>query len=238
MGLMYLFELPLLIFGLIKLRHHQNVLKYLLPILILSPIPSAITSDAPSSLRAFSLLPALLVIEAYGAESVYAWLKNHTVWRWPLIIVLIWNISYFVYQAFMVYPIKYSTDWQIGYRQAIEFAGANYSSAKNIYFTTSYGEPYIYALFYTHYDPKTFQNERVEREIDPIGWVHVKSFGKYRFTDFSGLDDPREIVARNSGTQVMITNFAVLPGDFTRNFSYTAPNSKVMFEGTVTEGKL
>ena len=237
MGLMYLFELPLLVLGLSKLKRYQGAYSLVLPLLLLSPIPSAITIDAPSSLRALSLLPALVLVEALGISSVVAWLAKHSLARYPLALFVLWSIGYFSYQLWYVNPVKYSDAWQYGYKQAVLFAQDHYDRASRIYLTAKYGEPYIFTLFYTAYDPARFQAEPVDRSVDPTGWVHVNGFDKYHFTNFSGLDEPAEIVSRNHGELVMITGFAQLPPDYHRDLSIQAPNWKIMFEGTVQEGR-
>lgn len=237
MGLMYLFELPLLVLGLTKLSKYKRAYSLVLPLLLLSPIPSAMTIDAPSSLRALSLLPALVLVEALGISSVVAWLAKHALARYPLALFVLWSIGYFSYQLWYVNPVKYSDAWQYGYKQAVLFARDHYDRSSRIYLTAKFGEPYIFTLFYTAYDPARFQAEPVDRSVDPTGWVHVNGFDKYHFTNFSGLDEPQEIVERNSGQLVMITGFAQLPPDYRRDLSIQAPNWKVMFEGTVQEGR-
>ncbi len=238
-GLLYLFELPLLIAGFFALKKQKPmVAKVLLPWLLLAPIPSAITTDAPSSVRALGLLPALLLIESVGFGALVPWFRSRRVAAVLAIIFVVWDIGYFSYKLWMEYPVKYSTDWLYGYKQAVAFAGSHYQSASHIYMTSSYGEPYIYVLFYTHYDPAKYQKGPVQRETDPTGWVHVDGFDKYVFTSFGGLQSPTELVARHAGKLVMIDGFATLPGDMHRDFVVQAPNWKVVFEGTVQQGLL
>lgn len=238
LGMLYLFELPLLVAGLVALaKQRPLVSRLLIPWLLLAPIPSAITIDAPSSVRLFSLLPALVLIESLGAYSLLPYLRARLSLRILAALLIVWNIGYFAYQLFLVYPVKYSDSWLYGYKQAVQFASLHYAEAQRIYLTAKYGEPYIFTLFYTQYDPRQFQEGQVAREVDPTGWVHVKSFDKYIFSDFAGLETPSEIVARNHGTLVMVAPFATLPGDYRRDFAITAPTWEVMFEGTIQEGR-
>lgn len=241
MGLLYIFELPLLVLGLISLMRDQRfaaLRRLLLPWLLLAPLPSIITIDSPSSVRALGMLPPILLIEGLGAMTFWHWLSQHRGWLPPIMLFATWNVAYFIYLFWFVYPVKYSDQWLYGYRQAVDFAVSNYPDAKRIYLTAGNGEPYIFTLFYSSYNPQKFQQGRVDREVDPTGWVHVTGFDKYTFTNFSGLDKPQEIVARNTGQLVMITGFAQLPSDYHRDLIITAPNWKVMFEGTIQEGKL
>ena len=237
MGMLYLFELPLLIAGLASLRSQKPIVsRLLIPWLLLAPIPSAITIDAPSSVRLYSLLPALLLLESMGAITIYRTLVSRKLALLAVGVFALWNVSYFLYLLHFVTPVKYSSAWQYGYKQAILYADSLYDTAERIYLPAKYGEPYIYTLFYSKYDPAKFQAGPVERETDPTGWIHVKSFDKYIFSDFAGLEAPLEIVARNRGSLVLITPFATLPGQYNRDFTLKAPNWEVMFEGTVQQG--
>lgn len=241
MGLLYLFEFPFLIVGLSSLLKKDtkfaHVKRLLLPWLLLAPIPSILTIDSPSTVRALNMLPPLLLIEALGASSVFTWLKTHRLIRVFFGIFIAWNVCYFGYLLFSVYPIKYSDKWVYGYKEAVLFGQAQYAEATHLYLTAKYGEPYIYTLFYSHYDPAKFQHEQVEKEVDPTGWVHVKAFDKYIFTDFSGLEAPLEIVSRQRGMQVLVTGFTQLPPQYERMLHIQAPNWEVMFEGTVQRGE-
>ena len=240
MGLLYYFEFPLLILGLIALlskNTKRGIKAFILPWLLLAPIPSIITIDSPSTVRALNLLPVLIMIESLGLITALSWLKNRRFAQVLIALFVLWNISYFAYQLFYVYPVKYSDKWQYGYKQAIEFAHDHYDQADLIYLPAKYGEPHIYTLFYTAFDPGRYQQLERQTTTDPTGWIHVSGFDKYRFSDYSGLDSPSEIIARNAGTIVMVTGFAQLPPEYPRLLEIKAPNWKVMFEGTILEGQ-
>lgn len=242
MGLLYLFELPLLLVGLVQLGKKsagRNSLasSILLPWLLLAPIPSILTIDSPSTVRALSLLPALILTESLGFVTIFRWLAKRRLIMLAAGLFALWNIGYFCYLLWFVYPVKYAHTWLYGYRQAVEFAASYYDSASAIYLPASYGEPYIFTLFYTGFDPHQFQTIKSERQTDPTGWVHNRGFDKYHFSDYAGLELPEEIVARNRGELVIVTGFAQLPPTYERVFTLRAPNWKVMFEGTVQQGR-
>lgn len=240
LGLLHYFEFPLLILGLFALfkkNSHPLARSIIIPWLLLSPIPSIITIDSPSTVRALNLLPALLLIESLGVITALGWLRQRRLAQIIVGLFVFWNISYFAYQLFLVYPIKYSDKWLYGYKQAVQFAAQHYDDVDLIYLPAKYGEPHIFTLFYSGFDPALYQSLNVRQEVDPTGWIHVSGFDKYRFSDFSGLEAPEEILARNTGSIVMVTGFAQLPGEYERIFEVKAPNWKVMFEGTIQEGK-
>ena len=72
------------------------------------------------------------------------------------------------------------SEWKYGYKEVIEFTSANESKFDNVIFTEELGRPYIYVLFHKQYEPNKFRQEtKIDREV--LGFVHVRSFGRYKF---------------------------------------------------------
>lgn len=242
MGLLYLFEFPLLIWGLYKLKNQRyaTLRSILLPWVILSPLPSAITVDAPSSLRALNLLPALLLIEGLGLQSFISWISPRSrLLQLAVLFFVSWNLGLFIYRLLGVYPIKYSADWQWGYKQMIQEVIKYQDQVDKIFITNDYGEPQAYLLFYGDKNLlKNYQNQKlVDKTLDPLGWVHVLRFGKYEFVDFEGTEVAKAIVRDNPHNNILlVTGFAQLPSDYPRLFEIKAPNWSVMFEGAIVRG--
>ncbi|OGD78873.1 hypothetical protein A2368_00435 [Candidatus Collierbacteria bacterium RIFOXYB1_FULL_49_13] len=241
MGLLYLFEFPLLVIGLLSLKDkkYSTLAALLIPWILFSPIPSAITVDAPSSLRALNLLPALLLVEGIGFLSLNSWLSSRSrYFKLLLLVFVLWNISLFVYRLLGVYPIKYSSEWQWGYKQMIQEVNKYEGQVDKVYITNDFGEPQAYLLFYG--DKKLlrdYQNQKlVDRTTDPLGWVHVLRFSKYEFVDFEGTEVAKAIVRDNPGKKILlVTGFAQLPGEYPRLFEIKAPNYLIMFEGAIID---
>ena len=244
MGLLYLFELPLLVVGLFELGSKggskiSKASKIIMPFFLLASVPSALTIDAPSSVRTLSLLPALILVESLGFMKLTRWFAGKKlVVRAVVVGFVLWSISYFAYKLWFVYPKKYADDWAYGYKQAYSWVYSQYASVDNIYITSKYGEPHIFALFYGQIDPKLYHSYDVKYSTDPLGWIHVYSFDKFHFTGFTGLETPEEIQARIPGKNLLLTSFAILPNDLKRDYELKAPNWKVMFEGTLIDGEV
>jgi hypothetical protein len=238
MGLIYLFEVPAIIYGAFILSKNKNFMRIILPWLLISPIPSALTVDAPSALRGLSVVPPLIILSSVGLTT---YLIKHARNKILMIITLIfclWNISLFVYREFGAYQIKYSSEWAYGYEDIIKEMMKYYEGADKIYITTSRGEPYIFTLFYGAFDPVEFQNDKnLHKSTDAVGWTHVDSFGKFEFVDFhSDFYKPTAIINREKGNLVFIGGFGDLE-DLPRLKSITAPNWVSMFELAVAKGK-
>ena len=104
----------------------------------------------------------------------------------------------------------YAKEFQYGYREAVQFIN-QYPNTKVI-MTDVYGQPYIYYLFYTKYDPATYQkqNEFISGGLD-VG--RVSKVDSVEFHQF-GLGD---ILTQPS------TIFIGTVGNIQNEFDFTNP---------------
>ena len=92
----------------------------------------------------------------------------------------LFNVAYYLFNYYVHYPRMYSSEWQYGYREALQFVspiGKNYDT---IYMSDSIGRPYMYTLFYNKTDPQEFFRTK-DATYDAAGFYHVYGFGNYRF---------------------------------------------------------
>ncbi|MDZ7586550.1 MAG: glycosyltransferase family 39 protein [Patescibacteria group bacterium] len=151
-GPLLLIEAPFLLFGLLYLlkNRRKQWVQCLLWWLIAGPIPAAIGREVPHPLRAYNLLPPLILITALGIHFLLrSWSKVSRV----IIIIFAINAAFFIHHYFFVYPIYSAPDWQYGYQEAAIFAGQNEDQADKIIFTSHYGQSYIFTYFYQNRDP-------------------------------------------------------------------------------------
>ena len=190
-GQMYIWEIPFFIAGILFLFRKREGYWWIIPYwLIVGIIPAGTARETPHALRIETMLPTFQILTAYGlyysilaiSKIKYQIAKIHIKYLIFSLcfLFLIFNISYFLHNYLRHYPKEFSSEWQYGYKEAIEFTSSNESKFDNIIFTEELGRPYIYVLFHKQYDPVRFQQEaKVEREV--LGFVHVRSFGKYKF---------------------------------------------------------
>src|SRR3989304_7465702 len=190
-GQMYIFEIPFFIAGILFLFRKREGHWWIIPYwLIVGIIPAGTARETPHALRIETTLPTFQILTAYGL--VYLWqIVSSIQYRvfsmnvvrllaFGFLLLALFNFSYFLHNYFRHYPKEFSSEWQYGYREVIEFTGANESKFYTVIFTEELGRPYIYVLFYKQYDPNKFRQEaKIEREV--LGFVHVRSFGKYKF---------------------------------------------------------
>lgn len=112
-GLMYLIELPLLLLGLYyAIKNKRKELLLFIGIIILSPIPAALTNqETPSIIRAFPMVIGLAYFTSMGLLEIFK-LKNNL---FKILILLtlfsfyIWQIIYFSIQYHV--QAKYDQPW-------------------------------------------------------------------------------------------------------------------------------
>ncbi|MFH1601751.1 MAG: hypothetical protein ABIB61_02220 [Candidatus Shapirobacteria bacterium] len=133
-----------------KFRRRAKTELSVLGLLLISPLPAAITKESPHSLRAIGLLPVFLNLACLGAQYLRSRLvKTKSVWlRAGGCLVLFFLFSQYVlfYQDYFInYSQRSADEWQAGYEQVfLELK----EEKRPIYFSTKKIQPYIFDLFY------------------------------------------------------------------------------------------
>ncbi|KKR48514.1 MAG: Glycosyl transferase family 39 [Candidatus Curtissbacteria bacterium GW2011_GWA1_40_16] len=167
MGELYVFELPLLFFGLIYLVHKikEKNEKFLLTWLLLSPIPAALATPSPHALRSLTIIPTLWIISAYGLKKMMS-LKNinlRYIALTGIFLIFIYNLITYLHLYYVHYPKIKALDWTYGYKQVFEFIKPIESRYQAIAISNYYGWPYIAALFYLKFDPDQYQKQSQDK---------------------------------------------------------------------------
>ncbi len=220
-GNLYLFDALLLIMGFAGLFYNrENAIKILCIWLLLGPIPSALTRDSLNSTRLFLLMPAFILVEAYGAYFLYSLLERKVLINWiiksVLILLFFLNVGFFLDSYFMHFNTQRVRFWHYGYKQAVELSEKY--PAYDVVMRGPENFPYIYFLFYMRYDPLKFRKEVSYYPVTSEGFLYVKSFGKYTFPekisyselgpktlsiDDTRLDDKKNSIYLPSGEPVL-----------------------------------
>lgn len=178
MGQLYLLELPFLILGIIKLIQSKNKeLKiFTFSLLLIAPLASSLTFQAPSALRALSLVIPLSILIALGLSQI----KN------KIFIILIFfgylvSGIYYLDSYYLHAPKRYSFAWNSGFSTIIPFIESNKNNYQNIYLTNKYDQPYILYLFYSKYDPRKIQSQITLTPPDQFGFSTVEKIDNITF---------------------------------------------------------
>lgn len=184
MGLIYLIELPFLIYGFYKSLKSKIGWIFLLWLLI-APIPSALTREAPQALRSIFMIGSLQAITAFGFIQFLKVLKNKKILIYSSVsiitLLLLINTSIYFKTYFQDYPKQYSAAWQYGYHDVINYINQNYDKYPKIYLTKYYGEPHIFYLFFSKYSPEKYQNNETLNRYSQTNWRWVDQLDKIYF---------------------------------------------------------
>lgn len=189
LGVLYLFEIPFLVFGISTLLRKKIKNRGLIATWILiGLIPASLTNNEQHPGRTFVILPMLTLLSAIGAVEFFKFIKSRFNQRLSKLIftlfsvIILWNFA----QAFLLYSVHFprqrGEDFMEGTKETVEYALANKDRYKEIVFDPYRGIeapyivsiPHMYILFYSKYDPAKYQKEN---KIRPGG-----SFGFDNFT--------------------------------------------------------
>lgn len=189
-GQIWLIDLPIFAVGLYFLiKKNRGVAVPILFLLLISPIPAALTKESPHALRTISMVPFLAIIWAIGLSSLAGTIKKYS----PLVLVsvVVISLSFFegYYYSFInSYNAISSEDWQYGYKAIFTKYASDFGKYDKVIVSEEYAEPYIFALYYLKYPQSQFQKEVKYNPPDRWGFSLVRSFGKFEFKKISESD--------------------------------------------------
>lgn len=185
-GILFNIWLPFFYIGLIVLlfslkKNPHN--KFILFWFILGLIPAAITSGDFPIIRATTILPLPHLFIVLGLDQTIKLFKQTKFKQLFIgIFILLSLIQFgFYWQKYTSdYSINYSSSWQYGYQEAVNFTKNHYSEYDQIIITKKYGEPHEFILFYWSWDPAKYQNDPKVWDFHS-DWYWVDSFDKFKF---------------------------------------------------------
>ena len=175
-GQLYLIDLPFVILGLIYIfRKKEKKYFAVLAALLVSFIPAAITKESPHALRSILAAPAFAAISSLGIYWLAGFFKKY--YRFVLAgvvgLYLVFFGGYFC-RFLTSYNESTSVDWQEPYKEI-------FMTQRNGVVSDKYGQPYIFALFYTRADPEMFRDTKQLNPVSDWGFSTVKSFNSFEF---------------------------------------------------------
>jgi len=165
MGMLYLWELPFLLWGMNIVALRGGRLAWLLfGWLFFAPIAAAPTTELPHGIRTLVFLPVFQIFTAFGLSRAVVVITNLRTSVRLLIILLVTvgitgNIVYYSHMYFKHTNHEYSKYWQYGYREAVMYAQSVRSKYKKIVVSTSLEQPHMFFLFFLAYDPARYLAE-------------------------------------------------------------------------------
>lgn len=175
MGMLYLIQLPFLLYGLfIVIKEKSKPIVFILAWLLLSPIAAAPTDVAPHAIRSYTLVVALEIVIALAIVDIY----NKIKWKKTYLIVIVCGfcLTFFTYleNYYIHYSYDNSTWWQFGYLNAVTKTQELKNQYNNIYIDKSVEQAYIFWLFGTKFDPKIYHQNGSKDHFDKYYFLDQK----------------------------------------------------------------
>lgn len=192
-GQLYLIDAAFLGIGILALSIAYPAITALLIFWIIAAIiPAAVARETPHALRTLNSLPTWQIFISYGIMTSVNYVVDHmrknrkVVHHILFIIVLliyVFSFGYYLHNYYVHYPKEFSSEWQYGYREAIRYVQSEATGYNHVVITNVIGRPYMYTLFYSKYDPKTYQAEK-QSYFDAAGFYHVTAFDRFSFPEY------------------------------------------------------
>lgn len=172
LGVLYLYELPWFILGIIGLVSKKIENKPLIVLWILLGIaPATLTNNEQSPVRSLIILPMLILVVAIGASSFFQiinrlknrYLKLSVQLSYALFILIIFTQAFLIFVVH--FPVQKGEAFMEGTKETVLYALANKEKYQEIVYDPYRGIeapyivniPHMYFLFYSKYDPFTYQ---------------------------------------------------------------------------------
>jgi len=180
-GQFYLFQLPFFLFGLYFLTKtkHKLIKQLAFFLLLITPLASSLTFQAPSALRALTMVIPLSIFIGYGINNIIKFL-NRTSYI-LILVAYLYSLAYYLNSYFVLYPKMYPLAWQYSFDQVIPIVETSKSQYQNVYFTNKYDQPYILYLFYSQYDPQELHPQIQLTPPDQFGFSTVAKIDNITF---------------------------------------------------------
>lgn len=207
MGQMYVFEIVTLLGGLyflIRGGYHNTKTVFLW--LMVAPVASALTYQTPHALRAHNIVIPLTLISGLGLGMLWeSALRLSRSCKYLIIglgiLIIFFSAANFFDRYFVHLPKQYGLEWEYGFSQAMVYVIQNQNKYQKVVITDRYDQSYILFLFYSRYDPVTYQQQSKKIGDNKFGFSTISSFGKYEFRPIG-----KEELANSKSTLFVGTN--------------------------------
>lgn len=153
-GLLYLWELPVLLFGFYAAAGMKGKGKYLLFLwFFVAPVAASPTFMLPHPVRTLIFLPTLQVFVALGLMEIYARIYYRRILLVAGIIIVVSSSLFYLHQYYVHAPVEYALEWQYGHEQVVQEVVSRQEKFDKVVVSTALDQPYIFFLYYLRYDP-------------------------------------------------------------------------------------
>jgi len=199
MGMLYIWDVPFLVIGLMYLLRKPNKKTILLfSTFLIAALPASITTGTPHPVRAIAMMPGFHIFTSIGVVIISTFIlksnkKLGYIFMSLISFGLFINIIYYLHQYYIETPKVYGYFWQYGNKEAVVYAKKHEDKYKKITISYKYDQPYIYYLFYNKIDPAWYQSKWDYSKTGEVDRFYRK-IGKY---EFKMIDYPVDSLDKN-----------------------------------------
>lgn len=205
MGVLFLFQLPLLMFGIYHFFQNFDKNKmFVISMLLIAPVGAVTGAEVPHAIRGYSMVIPFTIISALGLVKLWKIVIHKYVYIFVFAITIFLSSLAYFEEYFKHYPIYSAQAWQYVSREtALVTKNLEDKYAQIIVDSQNIEQAYIFWLFYTNFDPANYQKSGSKEK-----------FGKYVFKSIAPED-------KNS---LFVTN--TLPDNFKKIESIDFPDGE------------
>lgn len=186
LGLIYLWEVPLILLGIIgifRANIDKKVKIYLAVWFLSGPLPAALSTQTPHAMRAYTMLPVFQFFSAFGLLTMLNMLisiklKIAVMSFWLMIVII---STYHLYkQYFSFFSVMLSGPYQYALNKAVTYITSNEYRYNKIIISNekNLSQSYMFYLFWNKYDPEYYLSQGGTKSG---GFAVMHKIGKYEF---------------------------------------------------------
>lgn len=157
-GLLFLFMLPIIIYGIyISITLKNKSTYFLISWLVIAPIPAAFGDAYPHAIRSYLMAVPLIVFAVIAVRKLQSIAKLALINLILSTIIVTMTIGSFLHNYLVHYNKEEYGSWQFGYKEAVLSSISLKNNYEKVIIDPAFEQGYIFWLFYSKFDPKTYQ---------------------------------------------------------------------------------
>jgi 4-amino-4-deoxy-L-arabinose transferase-like glycosyltransferase len=202
MGLLYIFEFPLILIGLFYLIKTDSINKkskvFIFCWFFIAILPGAITNGYPHAMRVFQILPIFSILSGFGLYQVLKFPKGKYFKGvcFAVIVIIGYALMTFYHEYFVNFPKEDAKQFQYGISEAYKYAQNNENKYDAVYVSNNGNlfESYMFYLFFNKYNPILYQKNGGSISG---GFAEEHNISKYHFGNLKHLTQKNILVISN-----------------------------------------
>lgn len=187
LGLFSTWEMPFWLLGWSCLLLRRQLRKFVIPIMLIAPLPGVITWNWFSTVRTTTLYPIFSILTAYGLLRL--WTSRFKLLTLPVILIALLSTLYLVTTEEIYSPAVTFGQNPPGYEQAAPYIMSIADQYKHIVIDSSQSSPHIMMLVYSQYDPLLYQQQGGVYRTEKYDGINNYGFSKFEFRKIDWPND-------------------------------------------------